>query len=46
MVELTKAGKKKLLRVAVLIRLARKVRKQAMKMKVKKVKRKARRKKR
>lgn len=36
MVELTKAGKKKLLRAVILIRLARKVRKAAMKMKLKK----------
>ena len=43
MVELTKAGKKKLIRAAVLIRLARKVKKAAMRMKIRKIK-KARRK--
>ncbi len=44
MVELTKAGKKKLLRGAALIVLARKIKKVAMKMKIKKKIRKVRRK--
>lgn len=36
MVDLTKTGKKKLLRAAALIVLARKIKKQAMKLKIKK----------
>lgn len=43
MVELTKAGKKKLLRAAALIILARKIKKAAMKLKLRKIKRKVRR---
>ena len=47
MVELTKAGKKKLLRAAALIVLARRVKKAAMRLKIKKkIKRKVRRKRR